>query len=173
MAQAAFDWASGSERHGADVQLELELEPAWQRAHAQLVRLAKHRAGLDDEEGRWLLAALGEGTHIRFGFGSFNEYSERMFGYGPKVTQEKLRVAEALEELPMLAGELRGGALNFSVIRELTRVATRDTEGDWVQVARGKTVREVEQLVSGRRPGNRPDDAADARAKRHVLRFEV
>ncbi|HEY3493698.1 MAG TPA: HNH endonuclease signature motif containing protein, partial [Polyangiaceae bacterium] len=63
--------------------------------------------------------------------------------------------------------------LNFSVIRELTRVATRDTEGDWVQVARGKTVREVEQLVSRRRPGNRPDDAADPRAKRHVLRFEV
>ncbi|HEY3500802.1 MAG TPA: HNH endonuclease signature motif containing protein, partial [Polyangiaceae bacterium] len=131
------------------------------------------RAGLDDEEGRWLLAALREGTHVRFGFGSFDEYSERMFGYGPKVTQEKLRVAEALEELPMLAGELRGGFLNFSVVRELTRVATPQTEGEWLQVARGKTVREVEQLVSGRRPGNRPDDVADPRAKRHVLRFEV
>ncbi|HEY3498858.1 MAG TPA: HNH endonuclease signature motif containing protein [Polyangiaceae bacterium] len=96
-----------------------------------------------------------------------------MFGYRGKVTQEKLRVAEALEELPRLADELRAGALNFSVVRELTRVATTDTEGEWLQVARGTTVREVEQLVSGRRPGNRPDDAADPRAKRHVLRFEV
>ncbi|HEY3500099.1 MAG TPA: hypothetical protein VGK73_35660, partial [Polyangiaceae bacterium] len=126
MAQAAFDLASGSEQHGADVQPELEAP--WQRAHAELVRLAKHRAGLDDEEGRWLLVALREGTHVRFACGSFNEYSERMFGYGPKVTQEKLRVAEALEELPVIAGELRAGGLNFSVVKELTRVATRDTE---------------------------------------------
>ncbi|HEY3496938.1 MAG TPA: HNH endonuclease signature motif containing protein [Polyangiaceae bacterium] len=171
MAQAAFDWASGAELHGVDVRPELEAP--WQRAHTELVKLAKHRAGLDDEEARWLLAALREGTHIRLGFGSFNEYSEGMFGYGPKVTQEKLRVAEALEQLPVLAGELRAGALNFSVVRELTRVATPETEAEWLQVAQGKTVREVEQLISGRRPGNLPDDAADPRARRHVLRFEV
>ncbi|HEX5100453.1 MAG TPA: HNH endonuclease [Polyangiaceae bacterium] len=171
MAQAAFDWDSGLEQDDADVRRTPE--SPWQRAHTELVRLAKHRAGLDVEEGRWLLAALREGTHVRLGFGSFNEYSERMFGYGPKVTQEKLRVAEALEELPMLAGELRAGTLNFSVVKELTRVATRDTEGEWLQVARGKTVREVEPLVSGRRQGNRPDDAADPRAKRHVVSFEV
>ncbi|HEY3496212.1 MAG TPA: hypothetical protein VGK73_16045, partial [Polyangiaceae bacterium] len=63
MAQAAFDLASGAERHGVDVRPELDAP--WQRAHTQLVRLAKHRAGLDGEEGRWLLAALREGTHVR------------------------------------------------------------------------------------------------------------
>jgi hypothetical protein len=34
-------------------------------------------------------------------------------------------------------------------------------------------VREVEELVSGHRPGALPCDAPDAVAKRHVLRFEV
>ena len=34
-------------------------------------------------------------------------------------------------------------------------------------------MREVEQLVSGHRPGSRPDDEPSAEAKRHVLRFEV
>ncbi|HEY3495086.1 MAG TPA: hypothetical protein VGK73_10390, partial [Polyangiaceae bacterium] len=86
MAQGAFDSASRSDQNVA--QVRPELEPPWRRAHSELVRLAKRRAGLDDEEGRWLLAALREGTHVRFGFGSFDEYSERMFGYGPKVTQE-------------------------------------------------------------------------------------
>ena len=84
-----------------------------------------------------------------------------------------LRVAEALEELPETARELEVGRITFSGVRELTRVATATTEREWLEAARGRTVRELEQLVSGRRPGSRPDDAAEASAKRHVLRLEV
>jgi hypothetical protein len=47
------------------------------------------------------------------------------------------------------------------------------TEREWLKAARGKSVREVERLVSGHRPGNRPDDWRDPEAKRHVLRLEV
>jgi hypothetical protein len=62
------------------------------------------------------------------GFGSFGEYIERLFGYQPRSTQEKLRVAEALEGLPALERALRDGELNWSAVRELTRVAVRETE---------------------------------------------
>ena len=58
-------------------------------------------------------------------------------------------------------------------MRELTRVATANNEREWLEAARERTVREIEQLVSGRRPGSLPDDAPDASAKRHVLRLEV
>jgi hypothetical protein len=61
---------------------------SWERAHDELVRLAKKRAGLDVEEGRWLLRAFRAGAHVRLGYGSFNEYVERLFGYGPRLTQE-------------------------------------------------------------------------------------
>ncbi|HEX5099441.1 MAG TPA: hypothetical protein VFV94_08065, partial [Polyangiaceae bacterium] len=130
-------------------------------------------AGLDFEEGCALLTALRTGAHVRLGFGSFREYTERLFGYGPKLTQDKLRVAEALEEPPETAGELQAGAINFSVAREVTRVAIPSTEKEWLEAARGRTVREVEQLVSGHRPGNLPDDVPDFRLKRHVLRLEL
>ena len=62
--------------------------------------LGQERAMADAEEGRCLLAALRSAVHVHMGFGSFGEYIERLFGYGRRCTQEKLRVAEALEGLP-------------------------------------------------------------------------
>jgi hypothetical protein len=103
----------------------------WQEAHAALVRLARSRAGLDFDEGVWLLAALRSEAHIRLGYGSFVECAERIFGYAPRLTQEKLRVAESLESLPELAQALRDGAASWSSVRELTRVATPETEHAW------------------------------------------
>jgi hypothetical protein len=145
----------------------------WQEAHAALVRLARSRAGLDFDEGVWLLAALRSEARVRLGYGSFVEYAERIFGYAPRLTQDKLRVAESLESLPELAQALRDGAASWSSVRELTRVATAKTERAWLEHARGRSVREIERLVSGHRPGSLPDDAPDPSAQRHVLRFEV
>ncbi|HEX5098701.1 MAG TPA: HNH endonuclease [Polyangiaceae bacterium] len=146
---------------------------AWRQAHEELVRLATERAGLDLEEGRWLLRAYRAGTHVRFGYASFNEYAERLFGYGPRWLRDKLRVAEALEALPDTARDLQTGAISFSHARELTRVATPSTEKEWLETARGRTVREVEQLVSGHRPGSLPGDVPDPQLKRHVLKLEL
>src|SRR5690348_3304130 len=151
MAQAAVD-CFGAEFGNDGARYDV----AWQGAHAALLRLAKKRAGLDFEEGRWLLAALRAGTHLRLGYGSFHEYAERLFGYGARVTQERLRVAEALEALPATARELKAGRVSFSAVREVTRVATPNTEREWLEMAQRRTVRELEQLVSGHRPGSLP-----------------
>jgi len=148
-------------------------DTAWQKAHEELVRLATERAGLDFEEGRGLLRAHRAGAHVRLGYASFCEYTERLFGYGPRLSQEKLRVAEALEALPETARHLQGGAICFSLARELTRVATRSTEREWLEAARGRTVREVEHLVAGHCPGSLPDDVSDPDLKRHMLRLEL
>lgn len=128
---------------------------------------------MDFEEGRWLLIVRRAEAHRQLGFGSFVEYVERLFGYAPRLTLEKLRVAEALEKLPELSRQLGEGAISFSQARELTRVATPETERAWLDRARGCTSRQVEKLVSGRRPGALPDSPADSQLVRHVLRFEV
>lgn len=149
------------------------ITPTWEQAHEALVGMAKQRAGLDFEEGKWLLAAMKARVDRRLGYGSFVEYVERLFGYAPRLTQEKLRVAEALEELPELSAALEKGETSWSSVRELTRVSTPETEGKWLDAARGRTVREVERLVSGRIRGSLPTDPADDAKRRHVLRFEV
>jgi len=145
----------------------------WVRAHEALSRLAKERAAADAEEGRWLLAALRSAAHVHLGFGSFAEYVGRLFGYKARSTQEKLRVAEALEGLPVIAQMLEAGSLNWSCARELTRVAVTQTEREWLEAARGKTVHQVEALVAGKALGDKPASPSDFSARRHVLRFEV
>jgi hypothetical protein len=145
----------------------------WKVAHEHLVRLAKHRSGLELEEGRWLLRAYRAGAHVRLGYGSFAEYVERVLGHTPRLTHDKLRVAEALEVLPEMPEALKNGELSWSAARELTRVATRDTEREWLAAARGRTVRDVERLVSGHAMGSRPQDPINPEARRHVLRFEL
>jgi HNH endonuclease/RuvA, C-terminal domain len=146
---------------------------SWQQAHEALVRLAKARAGLDFDEGERLLEALRARAHERLGFGSFVEYVERLFGYAPRLTHDKLRVAEALQELPELGRALYEGQASWSCVRELSRVATRETEHAWLEAARGRTVREVERRVSGHQRGSLPSDPTCPQAQQHVLRFEV
>ena len=145
----------------------------WQSAHQQLSRIAKERARLDCEEGGSLLRALRANVHLHLGFASFAEYIERFFGYGPRWTEERLRVAESLENLPDLQNALRDGSVPWSTARELTRVATPQSEHAWLQASRGRTLRQVEQLVAGHKPGDEPTDAPDPSLRRHVLRMEV
>jgi hypothetical protein len=137
------------------------------------MRLAAEQAGLDFEQGVWMLRALRSSTHLRLGYASFAEYTGRLFGLSPRLVADKLRVAEALEDLPVLAGALARGVLPWSAVRELARVATPSTEAQWLDDARGKTVREIERRVTGLRAGDRPGDRPDASLKKHVLRFEV
>jgi hypothetical protein len=129
---------------------------SWQVAHEALSRLARARAATDAEEGRWLLAGERAAVHVHLGYGSFSEYIERLFGYQPRSLQERLRVAEALEGLPALARALSSGELSWSAARELTRVAVRDTEQEWLDFARGMTLRQLEQVLAHRQSGDMP-----------------
>ena len=148
-------------------------EAGWAQIHEGLVELAGQQAELDYEQGRLLLAALREGVPARLGYGSMVEYSERILGHSSRHTGERLRVAEALEELPVLAEALRTGRLCWSVIRELSRVATAQTEGEWLQLAEGRTARDVEKAVAGKEKGQGPSDPADPKVKTYRLSFEV
>jgi HNH endonuclease len=159
-------------RHGVAMLPANDTRP-WVEAHAALSRLAQQRAALDAEEGRWLLCALRSAAHVHLGFGSFSQYVERLFGYRPRTTQEKLRVAEALEILPIVAGALAAGAVSWCAARELTRVVVPDTEQAWLEAARGKTQRELEALVASKAPGDAPEAPATESPRPRVLRFEV
>jgi hypothetical protein len=137
------------------------------------MRLACSRAALDAEEARWLVEAMRVRVYEPLGFGTLLEYLERVLGYGPRLARERLRVAEALSQLPALHTALVKGDLPWSAVRELSRVATPTTEAEWVVASDSKTVRQIEEMVSGRRSGDRPGDPPDPKLRRHVLRLEI
>jgi hypothetical protein len=151
----------------------LAAECEWVQVHAALSRLARERAAADAEEGRWLVRAFRAAVHVHLGHGSFAEYIERVFGYKSRTTQEKLRVAEALESLSALARALDAGEVGWCAVRELTRVAVPETEADWLAAARGKTIRQLEELVANKSPGDTPEGPDQRLPRSRVLRFEV
>jgi hypothetical protein len=128
----------------------------WQDVDRELRSLARRQSGLDAE----LMRALREAERIRLwrevGCVSMMEYLERVFGYSPRVAQDRLRTARKLDELPELAAALDKHELPFSAVRELTRIATPATEATWRAAARGKSLREIEEMVSGLAEGDLP-----------------
>src|SRR4026209_1981967 len=145
----------------------------WKRAPAELVGLARKRAGLDREIGRWLLYARRAGTHAWLGYGNIHEYAQQLFGFTSRQTQERLRVAEALEELSTLDSAFEQGKLCWSAVRELTRVATPDTESKWLAGSDDRSARQIEHMVAGPPRGDDPQDRVNVALLRRVLRFEL
>jgi hypothetical protein len=93
------------------------------------------------------------------GYASTLHFAEMEFGIHPKRTRDLLRVGRALADLPLLAEARRSGTLSASHVREITRVATGETEAAWIGFARGRTCREVERAVAARVRGEGPDEA--------------
>ncbi len=126
----------------------------------------------DAEVGRWLLAAERTRAFVVAGAASVFELAERLIGWEPRTTYERLRVARALEELPLAAARLEAGELHWSKVREVTRVATPETEALWLEQAGKLSVRGLEQEVKARRPGDVPDDPPDPALVRQTVRME-
>lgn len=145
----------------------------WQIADRLLQRVAARRGALDVEEAVALMRALAAEVHRHRGFATFAEYLERVLGYAPHTARDRVRVAEALARLPAIRAALQVGRLSWSAARELTRVAIPDTEQAWLDAAAGKTVREVEDAVRGRRPGDGPQTRPAPDARTVVMRFEL
>jgi len=145
----------------------------WETIDRTLRGLAEQRAKLDAEEAKWLRDAERIQIWRQFGCASLLEYMERRLGYGPRAAQERLRVAFALEQLPVLAAALNNCELPFSAIREITRVATPETVEAWVESSHDKSVNEIQQMVCGHEKGDMPDTPPKPELMTKVLRYEV
>jgi hypothetical protein len=141
--------------------LALETTEEWKKVDAHLRDITSRRAALDAEEARWLREAERFKIWRELGMVSALDYMERVLGYAPHAAMERLRVARALESLPLLEAALDAGDLCFSAVRELSRVATPGTEAIWRERALGKNLRQIEELVSGHAHGDLPDDPKD------------
>ena len=167
------DLGSWADRAAEAEAWERQHEAEWVRVDRKLRGIAARRAALDAEEANLLRYAEELKLWRGWGFGSMLEYMERAMGYAPHTAAERLRVARAVAELPLIAEALEHGELAHSAVRELSRVAVPDTEAAWLEAARGKSLREVEKMVSGHRPGNLPTDETEPRLHRRTITIEV
>ena len=86
----------------------------------------------------------------------------------PSAAREKVRVAHALKELPQISMEFAKGALSYSKVRALVRVATPANEGLLLNFALSTTAARVEERCHQMR--NTSPTAADAANRAHARR---
>jgi hypothetical protein len=79
------------------------------------------------------------------------------------AAREKVRVARALENLPLVSDALARGELSYSKARAITRVATPASEDYLLMIARHGTASHVEKLVRAYRQVERLQESARAR----------
>ena len=92
------------------------------------------------------------------GFTSCAHWLSWRTGLAPGAAREHVRVARALGYLPKLSAAMQRGAVSYSKVRAVTRVATPETEQSLLDAAQSGTAAHVEQIVRGWR---RVDRAAE------------
>ena len=145
--------------------------PSWQMLHERFVLRGKRRGADEVDELRLIREGHAARIWLRVGEPGYAAYLERVLGYDPRTARERITIALALGELSEIEAALANGELSYSAVRELVRVTVAETEKAWLAKARGKTLREVERMVSGREKGNLPDAPSRPENIRHHLHY--
>ena len=90
-----------------------------------------------DECGGW------QGDGIK----SFSHWLNWKIGMGNVMAREKVRVAKALRDLPLIDAAFEQGELSYTKVRAMTRIATPANESFLLQIAEYGTAQQLECLV--------------------------
>ena len=129
-----------------------------QAAQYQLLTLLRQ---FDEAEG-W---ALG-------GFRSCAHWLSWRTGLSLGPARERIRVAHALADLPLISARMEGGQFSYSKVRALTRVATEENEEELIEFTEHADVGQVERLVRGWRRLDRDAAAQEKEAREEEMRHE-
>jgi DprA winged helix domain len=162
--------ATHSYRPGLDrEQLLGELRQLLGQARAVDRLICRYLADLADavERDETFLGAHADVYHL-----AHNE-----LGLGLRQTRERIRIGNALRELPAIEQAFVGGQLSYSRTREVTRVAEPTDEKQWLAAANELPMRALERRVveaAGRQlgkrinPGNERRREAEPAQMRHL-----
>lgn len=104
----------------------------------------------------WLLEIDRRKIYRDFGCSSVFAYAERYLELAPHTIAELLRTGKVLENLPKLSLAVANGDVAPSKAREISRVATQETEEVWVKMAAESTCRQIEKMVAITPKGGHP-----------------
>src|SRR5512139_1520856 len=92
---------------------------------------------------------------------------------GMKRADKLILATRRLEKLPAISGAFSRGEIAWTKVREMTRVATSQTEGKWLEFARNHNSEEVEKAVSRSRPGSLPGAGLGISRPTRLVRFPL
>jgi hypothetical protein len=83
-----------------------------------------------------------------YGCATLAQYLELVCGITGTAARERIRVAFALEVLPQIEAAFARGEISYSKVRAVSRVATAETEDEWLEAARRRTAEELEVMAA-------------------------
>jgi hypothetical protein len=114
--------------------------------------ITRQAADINAATCRWLLL-VGEFDRregwAAWGCRSCSHWLSYRCGLSPAAGREQVRVARLLAGLPEIRATFGRGELCYSQVRALTRVATAETEGQLVMIARHASAAQLERIVRG------------------------
>ena len=108
------------------------------RAHGQLAR----------REGDHLELLLRKRWYGRFGYSSFRDFARESLQLSPSTARRRIALSRAANERTEFAAALDSGRLSPCQILALSPMREAPSLGDWIDIARDHTVRELEQIVA-------------------------
>src|SRR2546430_1739145 len=150
--------STGPENQALARSLETEICELSAQNHATVARVAQAAARFDEING-WCAP----------GIRSFEHWLAINAGFNLHTGGELLRVGQALNLLPKIAGALEAGQLSFDKVRQLTTVATPAQDGMLLEVALGASGSQFSRICRGLRriaEANAPDREDDQQARR-------
>jgi hypothetical protein len=160
--QRCYDWPESSPREQSLRRLETELFELWGHVNAATYRFLELVAEFDRQQG-W----------ARHGVASCAQWLNWQCGISHGAAREKVRVARALEKLPLISDAFRRGAISYSKARAMTRIATPENEPALLNVAEHGTAAHMDKLVRKYCWVERLEDAqrAHGQHRNRYLRF--
>jgi len=94
------------------------------------------------------------------GFSSINQYAVQELGFSKSRTDDFIRLARQLDNLPAVREAMESGELGYTKAREITSVATPETQDTWLKAAKGTRKELVHEVKKAKRaakvdPGQR------------------
>ncbi|MHC9541424.1 MAG: HNH endonuclease [Vulcanimicrobiota bacterium] len=104
----------------------------------------------------WINEIDARKIYREFGCSSIYHYATSHLALGEHTIAEMVRTGKALENLPLLSKAYEEGEISSTHVREITRVATPETESFWYEAAKKSTTRQIEKLVAFSPKGGLP-----------------
>ncbi|MSV80615.1 MAG: hypothetical protein F2681_01920 [Actinobacteria bacterium] len=125
--------------------------------------LCQGAANLTAAEHTWLLQLAEFDRRLGWelwGCNSCVHWLVWQVGLDARTARDKVRVAQALTQFPLISSAMRLGHLSYSKVRAITRVVVAETEHSLVDMALAGTTNHVERIVAAYRRATPKSDGA-------------
>jgi hypothetical protein len=115
----------------------------------------------------WFAEIMDRRLYRELGCSSIYQYAMKRLGFSRSRTRDFIRLAGQLEKLPAVKEAISKGELGYSKAREIVKVATPDTQDEWLRAAkrpRKELVEEVKRVKHAARQDPRQGELLPGQA---------